>query len=111
MWGGTPETVANISLENIHKYMQRQYNPANVVISVAGSVTHQEVVELVEAGTGHWRPLEALDWEPVVDGHLEPVAQVGQRRTDQSHLCLALPGLSLSDSRSVRPHHLECDSG
>ena len=95
--GGTPETVANISLENIHKYMQRQYNPANVVISVAGSVTHQEVVELVEAGTGHWRPLEALDWEPVVDGHLEPVAQVGQRRTDQSHLCLALPGLSLSD--------------
>ena len=95
--GGSLESVSNISLENVREYMQHQYNPANAVVSVAGGVTHHEVLELVEEATRHWRPREPLAWEPVADGYREPVVRVEQRRTDQSHLCLGLPGLSLSD--------------
>ena len=95
--GGTPESVASISLESIQEYMDRQYNPANAVVSVAGNITHEEVVEQVQAATLSWAPKEPIRWEPVSNGHLEPIIRLEQRRTDQSHLCLGLPALSLSD--------------
>ena len=95
--GGTPESVSQISLESIREYMEQQYNPANTVIAVAGNVTHQQVVDLVGEATSQWQPRTSLDWEPATDGAPEPVVRVEQRRTDQSHVCIALPGLSLED--------------
>ncbi len=96
--GGTPDTVAAISQETIRDYMTRQYNPANTVVAVAGNVEHDEVVSLLEDATDNWQPRETLDWEPVAEGTGEgPVIKIERRRSDQSHLCLALPGLSLND--------------
>ena len=77
--------------------MEQQYNPANTVVAVAGNVTHQQVLDLVGEKTNHWHPRPSLAWEPATDGHPEPVVRMEQRRTDQSHLCIALPGLSLED--------------
>ena len=96
--GGTPDTVAAIDQETIREYMTRQYNPANTVVAVAGNVQHDEVVSLLQNATGDWQPQESLDWEPVAEtnGH-GPVVSIERRRSDQSHLCLALPGLSLND--------------
>jgi predicted Zn-dependent peptidase len=95
--GGTPESVSGISQESIRDYMHQQYNPANIVVAVAGNVTHQQVVDLVGAATSDWQARQPLGWEPVVDSSSEPVVRVEQRRTDQTHLCLGLPGLSLDD--------------
>ena len=47
--GGTPESVEQITQESIRDYMERQYNPANTVIAVAGNITHDEVVDLLES--------------------------------------------------------------
>jgi predicted Zn-dependent peptidase len=77
--------------------MHQQYNPANVVVAVAGNVTHQQVLDLVGGATSDWEARQPLDWEPVIDSCSGPVVRVEQRRTDQTHLCLALPGLSLDD--------------
>ncbi len=96
--GGTPDTVAAIEQATIREYMARQYNPANTVVAVAGNVEHDEVVSLLEDATHNWQPRETLDWEPVAEGAGEgPVIKIERRRSDQSHLCLALPGLSLND--------------
>jgi predicted Zn-dependent peptidase len=95
--GGTLESVANITLDNVKEYMERQYNPANAVVTLAGNVTHEEVTDLVEAATRDWHPRESLEWEPVTNGHQEQVVRIERRRTDQSHLCIGLPGLSLED--------------
>jgi len=95
--GGTPESVNNITLDNIREYMERQYNPANAVVSVAGNVSHQEVVAQVQAATLSWVPREPMRWEPVSNGHREPIIRLESRKTEQSHLCVGLPGLSLSD--------------
>lgn len=95
--GGTPESVSGISQESIRDYMRQQYNPANVVVAVAGNVTHEQVIDLVGAATSDWEGRQPLDWEPVIDSCSEPVVRVEQRRTDQTHLCLGLPGLSLDD--------------
>ena len=52
--GGTPESVEQITQENIRDYMERQYNPANTVIAVAGNITHDEVVDLLADATAGW---------------------------------------------------------
>ena len=96
--GGTPDTVAAIDQDTIREYMTRQYNPANAVVAVAGNIQHDEVVSLLQNATHNWRPQDALDWEPVSEnGATGPVVRIERRRSDQSHLCLALPGLSLDD--------------
>ena len=95
--GGKPESVSAISRENILEYMRHQYNPANIVVAVAGNVSHEEVLDLVAEATKGWEFQESLDWEPVDYSHDWPVVRMEQRRSDQTHLCLALPGLSLED--------------
>ena len=96
--GGTPDTVAAIDQATIREYMVRQYNPANTVVAVAGNITHEEVVDLLEEATGNWKPQTALEWEPVSgNGASGPLVRIERRRSDQSHMCLALPGLSLND--------------
>ena len=94
--GGTPESVAEIQQKDIREYMHQQYNPANTVVAVAGNVTHDEVVDMLVETTQDWKPLESLAWEPVTDGVQGPVVKIERRRSDQSHVCLAVPGLSLA---------------
>ena len=96
--GGTPESVNNITLAAVRDYMERQYNPANTVIAVAGKVEHNEVVDLIGQATADWQPMAALDWEPVTAANGGgPLARVERKRCDQSHVCLGLPGVSLTD--------------
>ena len=100
--GGTPDSVNRISVADVREYMERQYNPANTVIAVAGNVDHNEVVELIRQATEDWTPVPSLDWEPVADYYAAhncagPVARVEQKRSDQAHICLGLPGISLTD--------------
>ena len=93
--GGTPESVADIQQNDIREYMHQQYNPANTVVAVAGNVTHDEIVDMLVETTKDWKPLEPLKWEPATDGVQGPVVKIERRRSDQSHVCLAVPGLSL----------------
>jgi len=95
--GGTPESVSAISREGILEYMHHQYNPANTVVAVAGNISHQEVLELLESATQGWEPQQSLDWEPVTYGNGGAAVRIEQRRTEQTHLCLALPGLAMGD--------------
>ena len=93
--GGTLDSVAAIGQQSIREYMDQQYNPANTVVAVAGNVTHDEVSDRLNEMTHQWKPGPSLDWEPATDGHHGPVIKVERRRSDQSHLCMALPGLPL----------------
>ncbi len=92
--GGTPESVANIQQDSIREYMTQQYNPANTVVAVAGNVTHEDVVQVLDDMTHQWKARPSLDWEPATAGGPGPLVKVERRRTDQSHLCLAVPGLA-----------------
>ena len=94
--GGTLDTVADIQQKDIREYMHQQYNPANTVVAVAGNVTHEEVVGMLAETTRDWKPLESLDWELATDNVEGPLVKVERRHSDQTHLCLGVPGLSLT---------------
>ena len=96
--GGEPATVAAITLDDVRRYMERQYRPNNTVIGIAGAVSHDDAVGLVAAATSDWTPGEPLGWEPASAPSADaPAILVESRATEDSSVCMALPGLRLTD--------------
>ena len=95
--GGTFETVNAITLDDVVAYMERQYSPSNTVVAVAGGITHDEAVAAISGATHTWQPVPSLDWERVIEAPAGPEVRIDRRSTDQSHLCLGLPGLPFPD--------------
>lgn len=92
---GNKESVTAITRDIMLDYFQGQYLPSNTVITIAGDIQHQEMVTAVSRATSNWtnhRPhpgYSAYKEQPSRRLHIET------RDTEQTHLCLALPGLSL----------------
>ena len=94
--GGSQESVSNITREQIVDYVKHQYTPGNASVAVAGDISHEEVVDLLSEALKDWTPEEPISWYPVQDGQETPRIRVEQRKTDQAHLCIGLPGLPLA---------------
>ena len=63
---------------------------------MAGDITQDEVVDLLNDVLRDWVPEVPMDWYPVQDGQSSPRVRVEQRKTEQAHICIALPGLPLT---------------
>jgi predicted Zn-dependent peptidase len=96
---GSKESVAAITRNKLLSYFKNQYLPSNTVISIAGNIQHQEMVTAVSQAIGNWKSSQ----QPAVySGYEErpsPLIRVETRDTEQAHLCIALPGLSLFHPR------------
>src|SRR5580693_2231195 len=53
---GTPETVRNFSREVLCGRFQKWFAPDHIVVTAAGNVTHDQVLNLVEKEFGHLQP-------------------------------------------------------
>ena len=95
--GGSKESVIGISRSDLEVYHRRQYVAHNMVVAVAGNVTHEEVVDTVYRHMGDCPGGTPLDWFPVREARGVPVA-LEQRKTDQAHICLAFPGVAAEES-------------
>ena len=94
--GGTRESVAKISREMILDFVSAYYTPDNMVVSVAGNVSHDDVVAQVERLSEGWRAGSRNEWTPYNGAQCEPQSKVEYRKTEQAHLSVALPGVSLT---------------
>jgi len=90
---GTKESVEALTREALLAYLKRHYRPNNTVVSVAGNVEHEAVVEWMAAHLGDWAPGEASAFRPAEDNQAEPRLRVQYKETEQAHLCLSVPGL------------------
>jgi len=96
---GTNKSVAAMTREQMRDYMDREYSPSNTVISIAGNIQQDETVNEVNKVLGKWEnKKKRLDYRPYVELK-NPRLKVENKETEQTHLCLALPGLSLQDPR------------
>ena len=91
--GGTRDSVGALTREQMLDYHARQYVPANTVVSVAGNIAHDEVVAKVGALLGAERTAAAVPMHPV-QATDEQRIEIGNKRTDQTHLCLAVNSAS-----------------
>jgi predicted Zn-dependent peptidase len=94
---GTEASVTAITRDSTVDYLKRQYVPNNMVIAVAGAVTHGEVVDRVGAALGDWTPGAPSAWFPVVDGQQAPRLALQHKKTEQAHIEIAVHGLSNQD--------------
>ena len=94
--GGTRESVGGITREMILDFVSAYYTPDNMVVSVAGNVSHDDVVAQVERLSEGWKPGGRNEWTPYNGAQCEPQSKVEYRKTEQAHLSVALPGVSLT---------------
>jgi predicted Zn-dependent peptidase len=91
---GTPESVTSMGRETLLRYLGRQYVPNNFVLSVAGNVTHEEVVAAAATGLGDWTPGEASTWIPATNQNGSRLG-LTYKKTEQAHVVVAMRGLPL----------------
>jgi len=93
---GTRESVFGITRDQLLEYMERHYLPERTVVSVAGNVDQQQVVETITERLQDWPSASANGYLPAPDGLPSPRWLVEDRPTELGHLCLAAPGLPRS---------------
>jgi predicted Zn-dependent peptidase len=93
---GFIETVAQLQREQMLSYMHTHYLPNTLVLSIAGNIDHENVIEQVEQLFGDWEAGELPRWqESLPPPDATPVTMI-QKETEQTNICLALPGASHS---------------
>lgn len=94
--GGTPETVEALPHSAVVAYFRHQYVPGNMVLAVAGNVRHHEVVEAAERWLGSMPVGAAGPWHPLAGRNGHRRLAVHEKGTEQTHVCLAYPTVSLT---------------
>ncbi|WP_433414776.1 M16 family metallopeptidase [Microtetraspora malaysiensis] len=101
---GNEESINALSRDRIHEYYQRYYLPPLTVVSVAGNVNHERVVELVAAAYERAGALAQIapPAPPRLDGpgvEQRSGVRVVDRPTEQANLVLGTTGVSRGDDR------------
>ena len=92
---GSAESIGRLSSDSLTRYMGEQYVPNNIVLAVAGNITHDEIVSAVQDGLGEWRPGNPATWLPATQANGRRCA-VKYKKTEQAHMSMAVHGLSLT---------------
>jgi len=94
---GTKKSVLATRREDLVGHIQKQYIPSATVVSVAGSVEHEEAVAAVKKCLGEWTGTRQRPGHRGFRQHEAARVEIETRDIEQTHMCLALPGLSLFD--------------
>ena len=92
---GNNQSVAAITRDMMLEYLANQYLPNNTVVAIAGNIQHQEIVTAINQSLGNWAKQRSRSSYAAYKEKRGQRLQVETRDTEQAHLCLALPGLSL----------------
>ncbi|MEK4485226.1 pitrilysin family protein [Psychrobacillus sp. FSL H8-0484] len=90
---GTEETLNSFTRESILSYMEKHYTPENVVISIAGNIP-EGFSDYIESLFGQFDQKESKALA-ITTPTLKPVYTENYRDTEQAHICLAYPSLSV----------------
>ncbi len=94
--GGTRDSINSITRDQLLDYFNAHYSPNNTVVSVAGAVDHDEVVEALASRLNGWQPAEPRTFTPAPDDQDSPRMHVEYRKIEQVHLSLAVRGLAVN---------------
>jgi predicted Zn-dependent peptidase len=91
---GTPETVKNFSRNTLKSRFASWFAPDHLVITAAGNIAHQQVLDLVEKEFGHLQP--SGEQPPHVAPRTSaPIHLEKKRDLEQVHLCVGVPSVPL----------------
>jgi predicted Zn-dependent peptidase len=95
---GTPETVSAFTQETLREWFNHKYAPNNLVITAAGHLTHEQLINLVTerfsklaSANGH-----APEPKPLPAPH---ITLRTKHELEQVHICMGVPALPMTDRR------------
>ncbi len=95
---GSRKSLASIDADDLQSFYKQHYSPENIVIAAAGSLEHQQLAAWLanRLDLPAPRPSKLASAAPIA---ASPRSLLVERPTEQLHLALGFPGLSLSDER------------
>jgi len=90
---GTTKSVENISKNEMLQYLNTQYVASNLIISVAGNITHENIVDQITQTMSDFRDGEIQQMIPFEDNLSGPVVSFEKRDTEQTTICLGMHAL------------------
>ncbi|MGY1808489.1 M16 family metallopeptidase [Blastococcus sp. SYSU D00669] len=113
---GSVESIENLSRDDVDGWYRQRYTMPSIVVTAAGRVDHQQVLDLVTAAFadrlgGEARPAELRRGDDV--SLAQPASSTGliQRRTEQTHLLYGGLGIGRLDDRRYAASVLEAAVG
>lgn len=103
-WGrsilGTPSSVEKLSVQDLKRFIETHYTPANVVLAAVGNIAHDDIVRRAEKllnglPHGQSRARRRQPRQPTVRPH----HLVLSRDTEQAHLCCGTHAYRFDDPR------------
>lgn len=91
---GTEEVINKIPRDAVASYMQKHYQPSNMVVAVAGRIKHEAVVEQVKELLGGLKKGQVAKIKPVGPKIAKELSNVVAKDTAQAHFtigCRAYP--------------------
>ncbi len=94
---GTPESLAGIDRDRMLEYFRKEYTNDSIVIAVSGNFDEAKIEAIFEEGLTGLLPAKKL---PEVNlKPYKPEFVVKVKDIEQTHICLAMPSVSLLDDR------------
>jgi predicted Zn-dependent peptidase len=95
---GTKETVKRFDQEAILGDYARQFVPGNLIISAAGNIRHEEVVDLLRKRFEHLKP-GSNGWHDNVPKISSRITLRNKKSLEQVQICLGVPSYEISNTK------------
>jgi predicted Zn-dependent peptidase len=89
---GTIASVSRLQRQQMLEYMHLHYRPNTCVVSVAGNIDHEQVIQLAEDLFAQWEPGDNPEWTPSLPPRETAAVRMIKKETEQTNLCLAALG-------------------
>jgi len=94
---GTPENILTFNADKIRKFFHRLYIPDRIVISAAGNLEHQQMVDLI--GPAFEAVLLGDQFPQRFTPDTRSLLGLHHRELEQVHICMVTRGMSITDPR------------
>src|SRR5258708_32905516 len=94
----TKETIQRLDRKALFNYYHRCYEPANMLVSAAGNLSHKRLVGLVEKSFSGMKARKPEQPGPVPSTHSRIVLR-HKKHLEQVHICLGVPSYPLPHQR------------
>ncbi|HUK32035.1 MAG TPA: pitrilysin family protein [Candidatus Acidoferrum sp.] len=95
---GTPETVLEFSRDALVEAHARWYAPKNIVVTAAGHVEENKIVDLVAKEFAALAPGDGAPPSAAPEPH-GTLASQSKRELEQVHICVGVPSVHIADGR------------
>ena len=94
---GTEESIAAFNHDMLKDYMKQYYTGSNIVVSVVGNISHNQVVEAIREVLGGIPKGEPNQY--MIADRAKPGVNCYYKEIAQSQICVAMPGVAKEDDR------------